>query len=63
MPETAQSINAQLRAEPLPIPDRWGADSIPPNHEIGQAAHLFRRISPEKAEEWRGMFGSKEAEK
>jgi len=63
MPETAQSINTQLRAEPLPISDRWGADSIPPNHEIGQAAHLFRRINPEKVEEWREMFGSKEAEK
>jgi methionyl-tRNA synthetase len=63
MPQTAQSINTQLRAEPLPIPDRWAADSISPNHEIGQAAHLFRRINPEKAKEWREMFGSKEAEK
>jgi len=63
MPETAQSINTQLRAEPLPIPDRWAANSIQPNHEIGQAAHLFRRINPEKAQEWREMFGSKEAEK
>ncbi len=63
MPETARSIDTQLRAEPLPIPDRWAADSIRPKHEIGQAAHLFRHISPEKAQEWREMFGSKEAEK
>lgn len=61
MPQTAQSINAQLRTEPLAIPDRWAADSIKPNHEIGRAEHLFRRIDPEKAQEWREMFGSKEA--
>jgi methionyl-tRNA synthetase len=63
MPQTAQPINTQLRATPLPIPDRWAADSIPPNHEIGQATHLFRRINPEKAQEWWEMFGSKEAER
>ncbi|MCG8383985.1 MAG: hypothetical protein MJA30_00455, partial [Cytophagales bacterium] len=27
MPETANSMNAQLRADPLPIPDHWSADS------------------------------------
>lgn len=63
MPQTAQSINAQLCAEPLMIMDRWDADSIPPGHEIGQAVHLFCRIIPEKAQEWREMFGNKEAEK
>jgi methionyl-tRNA synthetase len=64
MPETSKSINAQLRAEPLfPIPDRWVADSIKAGHEIGQAQHLFSRIDPGKAQEWRETFGSKEAGK
>lgn len=63
MPETAKSINVQLRADPLAIPYRWAADSVGPGHEIGEAEHLFRRINPEKAQEWRQMFGSEEAHK
>jgi methionyl-tRNA synthetase len=63
MPETARSINTQLRADPLPILDHWNADSIQPSHEIGNAEHLFSRIPPEKAQEWRAMFGSEEAKK
>lgn len=63
LPETATSINAQLRISPLPIPDHWTADSIKPGHEIGKAEHLFSRIRPEKAQEWRDMFGKDEAVK
>ncbi|CAI6334415.1 unnamed protein product [Periconia digitata] len=63
MPDTARSINAQLRMEPSPIPDRWSADSIQPGHEIGKAEYLFSRIKPEKAEEWRKAFGSDERRK
>ncbi|KAF1952657.1 methionyl-tRNA synthetase [Byssothecium circinans] len=63
MPETAESINAQLRMEPLQIPDRWDADSVKPGHEIGKAVYLFSRIKPEKAEEWRRAFGSGEVGK
>ncbi|KAI1365428.1 methionyl-tRNA synthetase [Xylaria arbuscula] len=63
MPETAKMINAQLRASPLPILDHWDADSIPPGHETSKAEHLFSRIPPEKAQEWRTMFGSEEAKK
>ena len=64
MPETSESINAQLHAKPLfPIPDRWAADSIKAGHEIGQAQHLFSTIEPEKAQEWRETFGSKEVGK
>ncbi|KAF2200466.1 methionyl-tRNA synthetase [Delitschia confertaspora ATCC 74209] len=63
MPETAKSINVQLRIEPLPIPDHWNADSVKPGHEIGKTEYLFSRIKPEKAEEWRKAFGSEEAKK
>ncbi|KZZ98535.1 methionyl-tRNA synthetase [Moelleriella libera RCEF 2490] len=63
MPETAKSINTQLRVDALPILDHWYADSIKPDHEIGQAEYLFHRIKPEKAQEWRKMFGSEEATK
>ena len=63
MPETANSMNAQLRADPLPIPDHWSADSIKPGHKISNAVYLFNHIKPEKAEQWRAMFGSEEAKK
>ncbi|KAK4117010.1 methionyl-tRNA synthetase [Canariomyces notabilis] len=63
LPDTASSINRQLRIEPLPIPTRWNADSIKPGHEIGKAEYLFSNIKPEKGEQWREMFGSAEAKK
>lgn len=63
MPDTAASINAQLQIAALPIPDTWNADSIKVGHKIGQAKHLFSRIKPEKAQEWRKMYGSAEIEK
>ena len=63
MPDTAASINAQLKAEPILIPDEWSADTIKPGHEIGKAAYLFTNIKPEKGEEWRVMFGSDEVKK
>ncbi|KAI0535174.1 methionyl-tRNA synthetase [Xylaria digitata] len=63
MPDTANSINKQLCADLLPIPDRWSANSIKPGHKIGNAEHLFRPIKPEKAQEWRKAFGADEAEK
>ncbi len=63
MPDTANSINKQLCADPLPIPDCWSADSIKRGHKIGKAEHLFRPIKPEKAQEWRKAFGADEAKK
>ena len=63
MPETAKSMNTQLCADPLPIPDYWHADSIKPGHEIGKAAYLFSHIKPEKEHEWRKAFGSDESKK
>jgi len=58
IPESAHSINRQLRLNPLPILDYWIADSVKPDHEIGKAEYLFSRIDPKKAEEWRKRFGS-----
>ncbi|KAJ5725247.1 methionyl-tRNA synthetase [Penicillium malachiteum] len=63
MPETADSINAQLCAKALPIPDHWDANSIKPGHEISKAILLFSSLNPEKASEWRGSFGGQEAQK
>ncbi|KAL3496755.1 Methionyl-tRNA synthetase [Aspergillus germanicus] len=63
MPDTAKLINAQLRSEPMPIPDYWNAESIKPGHEIGKAAYLFSKIEPERAQEWRESFGGQEAQK
>lgn len=63
MPDTADSMNTQLRAEALQIPDCWTADSMKPGHEIGKAAFLFSNLEPAKAAEWRGLFGGQEADK
>ncbi|KAK3988880.1 putative cytosolic methionyl-tRNA synthetase [Cladorrhinum sp. PSN332] len=63
MPTTATSINAQLRADALPILERWTADTIKPGHEIGLSQHLFSRIKPEMAQEWREKYGSEEVKK
>ena len=63
MPDTAASINKQLNAALLPIPDQWNMDSIKPGHKIGVPELLFRRIPPEKADEWRELFGNQEAKK
>ncbi|CAP65123.1 uncharacterized protein PODANS_5_7035 [Podospora anserina S mat+] len=52
-----------LRANALPILEEWTADSIRPGHEISLSQHLFSRIKPEKAEEWRQKYGSEEAKK
>lgn len=63
MPDSARSMNNQLCAEPLLIPDHWDADSIKPGHKIGKASYLFSNIKLEKGQEWRSMFGGQEAEK
>jgi methionyl-tRNA synthetase len=63
MPDTAASINRQLNTTLLPIPDQWAADSIKPGHVIGTPEYLFRRIAPEKAEEWRGLYGNQKKAK
>jgi len=63
MPEIATSINKQLKAEPLLIPDHWNADTIESGHEIGKPELLFSRIPPEKGEQWRELFGSDEVKK
>lgn len=63
MPDTVESMNTQLRAEPLPIPDHWDADSIKPGHEIGKAGYSFSNINLEKEKRMAGMFGGQKAEK
>ncbi|KAK3342120.1 methionyl-tRNA synthetase [Lasiosphaeria hispida] len=63
MPATAESINTQLGAEALAIPDSWGANSLKPGHRIGKEQMLFQKIDREKAREWRDMFGGSKAER
>jgi methionyl-tRNA synthetase len=63
MPDTAKSINEQLRIGSCPIPDYWDDSFIETGHRIGKSEHLFSRIKPEKAAEWRLAFGSEEVEK
>ena len=63
MPDTSKSMNTQLHADALLIPDLWNSDSIKPGHEIGKPAYLFSTIKAEKGQEWRKLFGSAEAEK
>jgi len=59
MPDTAQSIQAQLKTEPGLIPEVWNTNAISPGHTVGPAALLFQRLDPAKASEWRVSFGEK----
>jgi methionyl-tRNA synthetase len=63
MPDTAKSMNAQLGAEAMPIPDVWTADSLKAGHKLGKPELLFSRIPPEKEQEWREAFGDDEVKK
>ncbi|KAK2603203.1 hypothetical protein N8I77_009677 [Diaporthe amygdali] len=58
LPDTAESINRQLRVEPvLNIPDVWESGYIPPGHKLGEAEHLFIKIDPKQVEEWKAQCG------
>jgi len=59
MPDTAQSIQAQLKTEPGLIPEVWNTNAISPGHTVGPAALLFQRLDPAKASERRVSFGEK----
>lgn len=61
MPNTAASINKQLNAAVLHIPDQWNVDSIKTGHKIRVPELLFSQTPPEKAGEWRELFGNEEA--
>ncbi|KAK4954369.1 hypothetical protein LTR10_007800 [Elasticomyces elasticus] len=63
IPATARSILEQLQAELLIIPDDWEARSIPADHKIGKAAHLFQNIKESKQAEWTDLFGGDELKK
>ncbi|KAK5720843.1 hypothetical protein LTR15_006805 [Elasticomyces elasticus] len=63
IPATARSILEQLQAELLIIPDAWEARSIPADHKIGKAAHLFQNIKESKQAEWTDLFGGAELKK
>ncbi|KAK0726060.1 tRNA synthetases class I (M)-domain-containing protein [Lasiosphaeris hirsuta] len=65
MPAMAESINAQLGADALPIPDSWEANSLRPGHQIGgrREQPLFLPIDKEKAGAWRVMFGGSKVAK
>jgi len=63
IPATARSILEQLQAELLIIPDDWEARSIPADHKIGKAAHLFQTIKDSKQAEWTDLFGGDELKK
>ncbi|KAI7777758.1 hypothetical protein LA080_003105 [Diaporthe eres] len=58
LPDTAESIARQLGVDPvLAIPDIFDFDSIRPGHRLGEAEHLFTKIKPERAEDWKAQCG------
>lgn len=59
MPDTSDSILAQLNAPPRAVPDVFAHDILP-GHTIGTPAHLFKRIDEKMAEVWRAKFGGAE---
>ena len=63
MPATSRSILTQLDTSLLIIPDEYAFESIPSEHKIGKAQHLFKNIKPEKEQEWRELFGGQALQK
>lgn len=70
LPATSTSINNQLDAPFLHIPDPetlkstgWTPTYLKPGHKIGKAAYLFSQIDPKKADEWRDMYGGSQKER
>lgn len=58
LPDTAESIARQLCVEPVfAIPDSFDCDFIRPGHQLGEAEHLFTRIDPKRAEDWKAQYG------
>ncbi|KAG6356367.1 hypothetical protein INS49_015755 [Diaporthe citri] len=58
LPDTADSIARHLGVDPvLAIPDTFDYDSIRPGHQLGEAEHLFTKINPERAEDWKAQCG------
>lgn len=58
LPDTAESIARQLCVEPVfAIPDSFDCDFIRPGHQLGDAEHLFTRIDPKRAEDWKAQYG------
>lgn len=61
MPSTATSINEQLNAPLISIPDRWNPSILAGGHKIGKAAYLFTKIPDTKEAEWREAYGGNQA--
>lgn len=57
MPSVAREIAAQLNAPERAIPASWTARDLLPGHKIGEANHIFHRISVEQVDNWRRQFG------
>ena len=59
MPATSDSIDEQVNAPRLAIPDSWRVGDILPGHQIGKPAYLFKKIDEGEEEVWKSKFGGK----
>ena len=57
IPATSDSIDEQINAPRLAVPDSWCVGDILPGHAIGKPAYLFKRIDEGEEEEWKSKFG------
>ena len=57
IPATSDSIDEQINAPRLAVPDSWRVGDILPGHAIGKPAYLFKRIDEGEEEEWKSKFG------
>lgn len=57
IPATSDSIDQQINAPRLAVPDSWKVGDILPGHTIGKPQYLFSKIPEEKEEEWKTRFG------
>ena len=70
LPATCRSIRDQVNAPYLFLPNEsdlepsgWRPTYLKAGHKIGKAAYLFTKIDEKKADEWRDMYGGKQADR
>jgi len=57
LPATSDSIDEQINAPRLAVPDKWQVGDILPGHTIGKPQYLFRKIEESEEGAWKSKYG------
>jgi methionyl-tRNA synthetase len=59
IPATSHSIDEQINAPRLAVPDMWKVGDILPGHTVGKAYYLFKKIEESEEDQWKVKFGGR----